>query len=161
MGGWDITFEAGSGCNYTTWYFADNGLDYQVKNAEQWWNDNWQEKTELVREELVSAPLCSPHFPTWAGMGLKPGLRGKRLATNRLINGTARHGCYVDYVDRPWSSNQQPSSYMLTKLQLIFPDFPSAMESHAPGSEIISFRQRSGNGTPMLWHLLISFLKIS
>ena len=44
-------------------------------------------------------------------MGLKPSLHGKRLATNRLINSTVRRGCDADYVDRPWSSNQQPGSY--------------------------------------------------
>jgi len=45
-------------------------------------------------------------------MGLKPGLRGNRLATNRLINGTVRHVgvMLTKYTD--WSSNQQPSSYI-------------------------------------------------
>jgi hypothetical protein len=44
-------------------------------------------------------------------MGLKPGFH-VRLATNRLINSTVRHGCYFDYVDGHCSSNQQPSSYI-------------------------------------------------
>jgi hypothetical protein len=68
-------------------------------------------------------------------MGLKPGLRGNRLANNRLINGTARHGCYVDYVDSLVLQPAVQFLYLLTKLQLSFRDFASAMKSDAPGSE--------------------------
>ena len=69
-------------------------------------------QNQIIQGRTCPEPLCSPRFSTRGGIGLKPGLRGKWLATNRLINGTARHGCCVDYVDRPWSSNQQPSSYI-------------------------------------------------
>jgi hypothetical protein len=42
-------------------------------------------KTEELVEEPVPLTLC----PTWTDLGANPGLRGDRLATNRLNHGTA------------------------------------------------------------------------
>jgi hypothetical protein len=29
---------------------------------ENWWNDNWQGKTEALREKLASVPFCPPQI---------------------------------------------------------------------------------------------------
>jgi hypothetical protein len=31
-------------------------------NIEQWWNHNWQEKTEILGEEPDPRPLCPPYL---------------------------------------------------------------------------------------------------
>jgi hypothetical protein len=45
-------------------------------------------ETEVLGENLPSATLSTIN-PTWIVPGANPGLRGERLATNRLSHGTA------------------------------------------------------------------------
>ena len=51
---------------------------------------NWQRKSEVLGEIPVPLPLCPPQIPRGVTSGSNPGLRGERLATNRLRHGTAR-----------------------------------------------------------------------
>ena len=45
-------------------------------------------ETEVLGEKYVCATFCATNL-TWADLGLNPGLRRKRPATNYLSHGTA------------------------------------------------------------------------
>ena len=47
---------------------------------------SWQEKTEVHRDETCPIATLSTEYPTWAGLGLNPGLRG----VGRLITARAK-----------------------------------------------------------------------
>jgi hypothetical protein len=47
------------------------------------------EKTEKNQGKTCPSATLSTTNPTWTDPGLNPGLRGERLATNRLSHGTA------------------------------------------------------------------------
>jgi hypothetical protein len=46
-------------------------------------------KTEVLGEKTCPSATLSTTNPTWTDPGSNPGLRGERLATNRLSYGTA------------------------------------------------------------------------
>jgi hypothetical protein len=52
------------------------------------WNGNWQGKSKYSEKTCPSATLSTTN-PTWPDLGLNPGRRGGKPATNRLSYGTA------------------------------------------------------------------------
>lgn len=49
----------------------------------------------MIREgKTCSNTTLSTVNPTWAGLGLNPGIHSERLATNHLIHGLALGFCY-------------------------------------------------------------------
>jgi hypothetical protein len=61
------------------------------ERKENWKNDNWLAKIELIGEKLHSVTLPTTN-PTWTALGLNPGLRSDKPATKSLNYGTAlRH----------------------------------------------------------------------
>jgi len=54
---------------------------------EHWWNDTDKGKTKVIGEKSPCATMITTNL-TRTDQGLNPGLRGTRLATNRLKHGT-------------------------------------------------------------------------
>jgi len=54
---------------------------------EHWWNDTDKGKTKVLGEKSPCATMITTNL-TRTDQGLNPGLRGTRLATNRLKQGT-------------------------------------------------------------------------
>jgi hypothetical protein len=66
------------------------------------WNENWQVKPKYSEKTCPSATLSTIN-PIWPDMGLNPGRRDGKPATNRLSYGTARMGgqkSRLDYVEK-------------------------------------------------------------
>jgi hypothetical protein len=51
--------------------------------GQSWWNGTDREKPKTSEKACPSASLSTTNL-TWTDPGVKPGLRGDRLATNRL-----------------------------------------------------------------------------
>jgi hypothetical protein len=50
-------------------------------------------KTEVLGENLPQRHFCPSQNPTWPDLGLNPGRRGGKPATNRLSYGTRPSSC--------------------------------------------------------------------
>jgi hypothetical protein len=57
--------------------------------VESWWNDTDKGQPEYCEGNLSSCRFVHQKSPTWAGLGLKFGLCGKRPATGYLNHDTA------------------------------------------------------------------------
>jgi hypothetical protein len=54
-----------------------------------------------TRVKTCPSATLSTTNPTWTDPGSNPGLRGGRLAANRLSHGTARRLCWIVHLRRP------------------------------------------------------------
>jgi hypothetical protein len=72
------------GCLLTLAYYA---FPRWYEFGDWWWNDILTEENRRTRGK--NCPSATN--PTWIDLGVNPGLRGERLATNDLSHGTAHH----------------------------------------------------------------------
>jgi hypothetical protein len=56
---------------------------------------SWQEKNQSTRKTTYCSVTSLTVNSTWTALGLNPGLRGERLATNRHSYGTAIRRCLL------------------------------------------------------------------
>jgi hypothetical protein len=54
------------------------------------WNEIDRKETEVFGEKTCPSATLSTTNPTWTDLGLNPGLRGERAATNRLSHGRTK-----------------------------------------------------------------------
>jgi hypothetical protein len=74
------------GTSATNWAIVPAPNDRWVWSI--WWNKNWQGKS-IYREKTCHSATLSDTDPTCPALGLNPGLRGGKPATNGLSYGTA------------------------------------------------------------------------
>jgi hypothetical protein len=67
-----------------------------------WWNEDWQGKPKYSEKTCPSAILSTTN-PTWRGLGLNPGRRGGKPATNRLSYGAVVHVSITTFPSSPGS----------------------------------------------------------
>jgi hypothetical protein len=78
----------GWGETESTWYVG-HYLAYCASPGYRWrmwssrWNENWQGKPKSLEKTCSSATLSTPN-PIWTDLGLNPGRRGGKPATDRL-----------------------------------------------------------------------------
>jgi hypothetical protein len=65
-----------------------SGKTNKKMGMEHWWNDNDKEKTKVLGGKKGPCATLTTTNLTRTNQGLNPGLRGTRLATNRLRHGT-------------------------------------------------------------------------
>jgi hypothetical protein len=47
------------------------------ERMDNWWNDNWQGKTEILEKVTCPRATLSTTNPMWTALGLNLGLRGE------------------------------------------------------------------------------------
>jgi hypothetical protein len=53
----------------------------EVMNIKDWWNDDWQEKTELLKRKACPSDTLLTTNHMWTAMGLKPRLQDIAINT--------------------------------------------------------------------------------